>query len=50
MIEIVIQGLNMKTVNALIWASAVLAKVGVISLILTTLMGIATILISLLGD
>lgn len=30
MIEIVIEGLNMKAVNSLIWSSAILAKVSIV--------------------
>lgn len=32
MIEIVIEGLNMKAVNSLIWSSAILAKFGIVIL------------------
>lgn len=48
MSEIVIEGLNMKAVNSLIWASAILAKVGVIMIGVYCVIAICTIIISIL--
>jgi len=48
MIEIVIEGLNMKAVNSLIWSSAILAKVSVVILSITAIIMIGTFLIALL--
>ena len=47
MSEIVIEGLNMKAVNSLIWASAILAKVSVVILGITAIIMIGTFLIAL---
>ena len=48
MIEIVIEGLNMKAVNSLIWSSAILAKVSVVILAGYALILVGTFLIALL--
>ena len=48
MIEIIIEGLNMKAVNSLIWSSAILAKVSVVILGITAIIMIGTFLIALL--
>ena len=48
MSEIVIEGLNMKAVNSLIWASAIIAKVGVITIGIFAVILVGTFLIALL--
>ena len=48
MIEIVIEGLNMKAVNTLIWGSAILAKVSIVIVGITAIIMIGTFLIALL--
>ena len=47
MLEIVIEGLNMKAVNSLIWASAILVKLSVVIVGITAIITIGAILFDL---
>lgn len=50
MIDILFVDLNMKALNALIWASAVLAKLGIAALIVGGILWAILLILAVVGD